>query len=132
MVVFMLGDGSTKHDLLGLDIVAAVEVVVDHELQEILEMGLIRLELLRHDQPLLKEVGQSGHDERVEHIDFEIEAVANMEAVKGNALYEGDSSDESGLLPAGIPAVAYAQGMVYGRMEATYVLAHCGDCKYIL
>jgi hypothetical protein len=46
-------DRGAKLDFANLDVVAAVQVVVGHELEEILQVRLVGLELLAHDHALL-------------------------------------------------------------------------------
>lgn len=89
-------------------------------------MGLVRLELSRHDDTLVKQIRQPGHDARGEHVDFEEEAVANVEAVERHSLGKGDTGDIFGPVTVDVLPVAHRQGMVDGQMKAVDVCANYG------
>lgn len=78
----MLWDRGTKGSVRRVEIVATVQIVVNHKLCEILQMSLVRLKFLLQNGTLLEKICQSRHDNRVEHVNFQKEAIANMEPIE--------------------------------------------------
>ena len=95
-------------------------------------MCLVGLELPAHDDSLLQEVGQASHYDWVEHVDLEVEAVPNMEAIEGHALDEGDAGHKPLRLAVLIPAVADGQGTVNRHVQPVDVLGDCISCEKLL
>lgn len=84
-------------------------------------MRFVGLELLFHDDALLKEVGQSRHDNRVEHVDLQEEAIAHMKAVERDSLDKGDSRHELRTVAFLVSPIADCQGMIDGEMKSVDV-----------
>ena len=112
---------TSKADPPGIHVRTPVKIVVDHELEQILQMRLVWLKHLFHNGPLLKKLSKPSHDHRVEHIDLEVEPVADVEAIEGNSFHKGDSSDVLAVPIVDIAPVAHGQGVVNGEMQTVYV-----------
>lgn len=87
-------------------------------------MGFVGLKLVLHDNPLLEKIRQSRHDDGIEHVDLQEESVANVEAVEGHALDEGDSGHISRVVTILIAPIADRQSMINGEVKAIDVGAH--------
>lgn len=84
-------------------------------------MRLVWLEFLLHDDALLQKLRHPGHDQRVEHVYLEIEAITNMEAIERDAFDQRDPGDEFGLFAVHIAPVAHGERVVNGEMKAVDV-----------
>lgn len=62
-----------------------VQVVVDHELQDVGHMRLVRVEVLAEDGAALEQIGGAAHEARIEHVDLEELMLRAMVAVEGSA-----------------------------------------------
>lgn len=80
-------------------------------------MGLVWLEFPLHDDALVEQVCKPGHDDRVEHVNFEEEAVADVESIEWNAFGESDAGDIFGFVTIGVLPVTYSQSMVDGEVK---------------
>ena len=83
-------------------------------------MSFKGLELSFHDDPLLKQVGQSRHNNRIEHINLEEETIADMIAVERYAFDQGDSRYEACILSILIASIAHSESMINGKMQSVY------------
>lgn len=77
--------GRAKHDFARVKVVASVQIVVDHELRDVLQMCLVRLKLALQNNSLLEEISQSCHDNRIVHVYLQEEAVADMIPIERHA-----------------------------------------------
>jgi hypothetical protein len=100
-----------------LQIIAAIQIEVCHELKKELEMCFVRLEFVLHDDTLLKEICQPSHDDRVEHVDFQEEPITDVKTIKRNTLDKSNPRHEPRIIVLLISAVAYSQRMIDGKME---------------
>lgn len=87
-------------------------------------MGFKGLKKTLHNDPLLKKIGQSRHDDWIEHVNLEVEAPAHIKAIKRNPLDKGDSCDEPGLFPVHISAVAHSERVIYRDMKTVDICAN--------
>ena len=83
-------------------------------------MSFKRLELSFHDDALLKQIGQSRHDNRIEHINLEEETIADMKAVERDAFDKGDSRYEACIVSILIAPIAHSESMINGKMQSVY------------
>ena len=77
-------------------------------------MAFVRLDDLLHDRALSQKVCQASHVERVQHVYFEKELVADFITVEGDALDKSDVSDKRDSSFVHVAAVADCKGMVDG------------------
>jgi hypothetical protein len=119
-------DGAAESDFCSVNVVTSVQVIVGHELQEILQVGLVGLEFAAHDEALLENIGQAGHDDWIEHVDLQVEPVPNVEAIERHALDKGDAGNKTSLLARlVVPTVTDSEGTINGQVQPENVL---GDC----
>lgn len=88
-------------------------------------MRFMWLKDLAHNQALLEEIRQTGHDKRIEHINLEVKSVPDMKPIEWHAFHKSDARDESGVLPGSVSTVADTQGPVDGCMHPMFVFADC-------
>ncbi|KAI7456565.1 hypothetical protein KC368_g93 [Hortaea werneckii] len=81
----------TNFGSIQLNVGTSVQVEITHPLQQVLQMGLVRLEDLLHDGALLKQVGESCHMLRIEQIDFQEVPVADMVTKERKGVIDGIS-----------------------------------------
>jgi hypothetical protein len=112
-------------DTIGVEVIASVQVVIGHELKEILQVGFVGLELSFHDYALLEQVRQSGHNDGIEHVDLEEVTVANMEAIEGHALDECDPGDEACIFSILVASIANSKRMIDGKMKSINEGTNC-------
>jgi len=87
-------------------------------------MSLVRLEFPAHNHTLLEKVGQPAHGYRVQHVDFQVKPIADMEPVERNSFDQGDPRNISGLIALSIFPIADSQGMVNGKVELTNIFTN--------
>ena len=88
-------------------------------------MRFVGLEFAFHDNTLLQQICQSGHDDGVEHVDLEKVSVTDMKAVERDTLDEGDPGDEARIFTILITPIADGKRMIDGKMQAVNI---CADC----
>ena len=87
-------------------------------------MRLVWLEFPLHYNTLLEQLRKPSHNQRVEHIYFEIEAVPYVESIEGYPFGKGDPRHVFALRIVGIPTVAHSQGVINGKMQPVDIGTH--------
>jgi hypothetical protein len=108
-----VGNWASELNFGAVDIVAAVQVVVTHPLQNVLKMALVWLEHAVHDSALMQQVRKSRHVQWVEHVHLEEHLVSNTVSKEWHAFDERDVTDIDRLSIVRIAAVGGSEGMVY-------------------
>jgi hypothetical protein len=115
-------DWVAEEGVVGVDIVAAVQIEVAHPLSEKLQMALVRLEDLLQDSTLVEQIGQACHIGRVEKVNLQEVFVADMIAEVWNAFDETDVCDKDGFGICRVSSVGDCQSMVDGEPESCDIL----------
>jgi hypothetical protein len=110
-------DWITKEGVVGVDVVAAIQVEVAHPLSEELHMTLVGLKDLLQDSALVKQIRQTSHIGRVEKTNLQEVFVADMVAKEWNTFDETDVCDEDGFGICCISSVGDCESMVGGYPE---------------
>jgi len=79
-------------------------------------MSFKGLDRLSHDGSLLQQVGEACHVQRVQQVNFQVEAISDMIAKEWHAAHERDVGDIDRFAIVSIPTVADRESMIDGDM----------------